>query len=300
MDEPFMMPRPDRRRLVVGLFAAVALLVTACVGSDADPPSAATDAGAGPDVQSDDAGSGPDVIAVPPTDSSADTGTSDGGSPASLTLTGWWRASYTQDPWRAVASAGISATTGDLLALGTPMVGSPQNGLTPVDLSGDDALYNYVSMSKLFAAGAGSVIGVFKPRSFSAPSAAINTDSTIWTDTAGSMGVVVSSAGMSAYLNDGTVRKTPPATVALNDYVIFMMRWDGTNLGITVNSAPELTGGCGNASKLSDYLLVGRASTGSSFVNGWLLELMTINTALSDADYANVKSYVNARYSLNL
>jgi hypothetical protein len=77
--------------------------------------------------------------------------------PATLSLTGWWRAAYAGSPWAPTASAGTSGTANRDLGVdsgaATPSVGTALNGLDTADFDGstqsmadgDSTLDTYVS-----------------------------------------------------------------------------------------------------------------------------------------------------------
>lgn len=224
--------------------------------------------------------------------------------PATLALSGWWRGSYAGAPWAANASAGASLANGNLVVGVAPSTGTAQGGFTPATMNGSTQyLTNPTLLSTLFTAGAGSIVCLYKAAVAKAPQAAGSEylDPYCFGDEGnGGLGLSFTTAGFKAFLYDGTY-KTATVAQATGSYALAVMRWDSTNLGLTVNSAAEITTACGAfAAGMAHPVSMGRSYAGTGMLQGDMLEVMCINSKLSNTDIANIKSYVNSRYALAL
>ena len=225
-------------------------------------------------------------------------------SPAELSLTGWWRGSYAGAPWAATASAGVSATTGSLVAGVAPSTGTAQNGRTPATMNGTTQyLTNATQLSTLFTAGAGSIVCLYKASVAKAAQGAGSEylDPYCFGDLGnGGLALTYSSAGFKAVFYDGAY-KVATAAQATGAYALATMRWDSANLGLTVNSAAEVTTAAGAfAAAMANSVAMGSSYTNVGLLQGDMLEVLCINSKLSNAQIADIKSYANTRNALSL
>lgn len=230
--------------------------------------------------------------------------------PATLSLSGWWRADYAGSPWAGTASAG--ASSGRNLSSGSPATtGTAVNGKVPASFDGS-SLYlsdSSTALSSFVTTSAYSVVLVVKPKSTTFVHDTTNRYNELSllaeTGTGGAyLGVGFSSSGFSAYHFDGGY--TGPETAAsLDNWHIVAARYDGTNLKIRVDSGSDVSeakssvsGSPGTgSSRISiglNYILTGNGQ------NAEFLEVMLAPSYLSNADYSNIRSYVNSRYGLSL
>lgn len=231
-------------------------------------------------------------------------GTSFGGStssvfdPATLSLTGWWRANFTSAPWVPTASAGSSGSRANLVAhTGTVTAGTAQNSKTPAHFVAAD-LPNNDDVTTFFTTSAGTLIALVKPNAASAPSGNIYDDPAIYHDSNADIGLTFTTSGFGAFAYDGSY-KSKYVACATGAYHLVMMRWNGSTLGLTLDSAPESTTACSTLTILTGATVVGEGYAGG-FLVADILELIMAKTAFTNATYANIKSYVNARYGLSL
>lgn len=227
---------------------------------------------------------------------------SSGFDPATLNLSGWWRTNYTGAPWLASASAGISGTTGNLIAGTAPSTGTALNGFTPPDFNGTtQKLVNANNMASLFGATQGTIVGVYAADTAAAVAPNPFDDPNLFTDTVGVAGLKFCDQGIGGYIFDG-VGYTPPCDVfhaAGAAYHAVRMRWDTVVgfMGITLDSGLETqvvlsaiaTGSMGT-------ILAGTNFASAAFFDGRLPELLTMPTAMTNPEWSNFKSYANARY----
>lgn len=222
--------------------------------------------------------------------------------PATLALSGWWRASYTGSPWAANASAGVSATTGALVTAGSdPTTGTAQNSLTPAAFASASSQYltNTATADTLFNGTAGTIVALFYGVSAVAPTGNKYDDAAIYVDAGiANTALTYTTSGFGAVSADGAIQSVYVAA-ATGSYHLAMMRWNGSVLGLTVDSAAESTTPAGTMTLGAGTVSVGQGYLGGSYIEGRILELMTSAADLS-ASYSDIKSYVNSRYALSL
>jgi len=226
--------------------------------------------------------------------------------PATLSLTGWWRASFSGVPWVPHASAGTSGTNGNwITATGNvaPSVGTAVNGLTPASFDGaTQALHeDTVDASGLFTVTTGTLIALISLGSNAAPAANYYQDAAIMTDASGNWGLVANASGFRAGVFDTPTKQTNNVA-ASPGYHLVVMRWSGGTLKLKVDSASDVTVSfTGNLSFNNVVgLFAGKNYAGTAFLSGSVLEFMTAQTALDDATLDSIRtSYVNSRYNLN-
>lgn len=223
--------------------------------------------------------------------------------PATLSLTGWWRASFAGAPWTATGSDGGSGTNGSLVTNGAdPSVGTAQNGLDPADFDGsDDELKNTNTLDTFFADGAGAGWCLFLADAAAADAGAgsrVDNPGLVFQNGGGvSWGIGFSDAGVTGILYDGGYKERAVAC-GTGAYHLARWRWDGATFEVGVDSGAMSSIGAGNMDAGAGALAVGR-NYASAFFNGRILEI-GLAAALSDGDFTNIRSYVNSRYSLAL
>ncbi len=220
--------------------------------------------------------------------------------PATLSLTGWWRASFGGAPWTPTASAGTSGAHGNLIAGTAPGVGTAQNTLTPADFNGTThRLVSATATTSFVSQAAGTIVAVFLSDSAVAQSAGYD-DPTILTNGNAEFALRFTSSGAGAMVYDGGY-KLVNAACGTGAYHIAMARWNSTIVGVTVDSGAEVTLSAGALATLTaDTLIVGTNYASGAFFDGRLLDLMVANTALTATDFGHIKSYANSRYALSL
>lgn len=234
--------------------------------------------------------------------------------PATLSLTGWWRANSTTQyqnstgTWTGTASAGGSgsrnltqATSGQRPADGTAL-----NGHTPPDFDGfDDVEANATAISTLLSASAWRMWTLVNLDAIAANSAASYSNDCLVTDSGAFWGVFVrNNAGthtVYAYQWDGAEKFASTTATLTGAWVLIQARYDGSNIRLKVNSTSVVTGAAGSISTTTGTLSVGaRDSAGNGPSNGRMAELGLLASAGSDADFDDIRTYVNARYGLSL
>lgn len=225
---------------------------------------------------------------------------------ASLALSGWWK-DFSAAPWAPSASAGSSGSNGNLdEATHPPTAGTPVNGLTPAVFNGTNAvLFSDNNADSFWTVSAYSGWALVYANSVSSndliadevhtndPIISSGGATTLW-------GVHLMSSGkVGVYHYDGTL------TGVLTDFVIgqwnlVQWKYDGTDLKLRVNGSSRVSVARSSITTLARVLEVGFSSANSLFLDGSILELATVATALSDADEDSVLSSIRAEYGLAL
>lgn len=223
--------------------------------------------------------------------------------PATLSLSGWWRASYAGDPWVGVASAGASGAR-DLTAGTAPGTGSALNGLAPADFNGSThTLVNANTTADFFSAAAWSMIVLFNADTAQAYGADEYDNESLISTTgaaAAEIGMAFSANGVSVWQADGG--GWPGVTVACGTagWHLARAKYDGTDIKLSIDSGAYSSGAAGNIVTTTETLQVGVDWFASQFFDGKIAEIMFAQTDLSDGTLDNIKSYINARYALAL
>lgn len=225
--------------------------------------------------------------------------------PATLPLTGWWRASFSGSPWAAVASAGTSGANGDLAEATTPpATGAAVNGHTPADFDGsDDKLSVATALTTFFSTTAWTIVVLFNADTAQAYGAdEYDNESLLSTAGAGAaeIGMAFSSNGVSVWHVEGADWPGVTVACATGGWHLARAKYDGTNIKLSIDSGAYSPQAAGNVSTLAETLQVGVDWGGVQFFDGKIAEIMFADTALSDANLDNIKSYINARYALSL
>ncbi len=222
-------------------------------------------------------------------------------SPATLSLTGWWRASYSGSPWTPTASAGSSGSNGNLSeATNPPSTGSAVNGLTPADFDGtNDLLEGANSLDTFINVNAHSGWALLNIDAISTDNADPAENPAIATGVSAAHFVVsLRSSGLAVLHHFGSTAIT--AAFSTGAWQLVQWKYDGTNYKIRVNSGAWSSGAASDLASVAANLRVGQNYDGSKRLDGRMLELALTDTTLSDANFDNVKSYVNSRYALSL
>ncbi len=234
------------------------------------------------------------MAAVPPFD------------PTTLSLTGYWRASFGGAPWAATASSGASGTNGTLAVGDAPSVGTAVNGLTPADFVGGNYLVTannsgtYVNDSAWSAwvlfyadtvdADVGPPIRYFNAQFFLEAGSAYE-------------GMGYSRAGVQASTQQasGGTQKDVLIACSTGAWHLAQAKHDGVDLKLRVDSGAWSSIACGPGSaSAGSPLRVGSGLAGLHNLDGKILELAISDTVLADADFDSVLSYVNTTYALTL
>lgn len=225
--------------------------------------------------------------------------------PASLDLTGWWRASYTGLPWEPAASAGSSGTVGDITSASVdPSVGSAVNGLTPADFDGaDDAAYQTISetLDTLFNASSYSGWALVWADTVSTDSTnPYSNDTVVGTTTTSFWSIYLRSSNKVGVMNYDAAWLKAETHFSAGEWQLVQWKHTGTDIKIRVNNGPWVSTSAGSLDDLTFRLKLGTNWDTSQFFDGKLLELATSDAVLSDDDFDGVLEYARDRYDLTL
>lgn len=228
-------------------------------------------------------------------------------SPASESLTGWWRASYAGSPWAAVASAGSSGSNGTFSeATNPPATGAALNSLTPASFDGtNDELRSANTLPTFTWTAAYSYAVLVKPVATAialTPAAPYNMPGILNDITQAYWGLVYSTSGVSAYHYDATagVWKTATQACSSGTWHLVQVWFDGANLSIAVDSVAATTTASTEATQTGTGAIYLGRSFGGGFYGCDVAEVIIANTNLGPMARSNIKSYINARYALAL
>jgi hypothetical protein len=221
--------------------------------------------------------------------------------PATMALTGWWRASYTGAPWVGTASAGASGTR-DLPSGGSsdPSVGVAVNGFTPADFDGTEDFLAYATAADLVATNAGTIIVLFYAdtaetavggQPFQSPC--------FWLNGGASSCVSYDSDGLKVGIYD-TAWRTASVAAATGAWHLGVGQWNATNARVKVNGGAWQSVAAGAADGMTGAAQFGINYGANKFFNGRALERATSNTIIADADLDGFLTYARARYALAL
>ncbi len=225
--------------------------------------------------------------------------------PATLSLTGWWRASYSGSPWSGVASAGTSGTRNLTEATNPPATGEALNGFTPADFDGTNDKLGGDTGSNLYSASAYSGVALVYVDAITTDDSGnpyLN-DGIICSSGTGDFGTTLRSTGptVDVFHWNGSSYEKASATLSTGAWQLVQWKLESGTLKIRVNSGSWQTASAsGGAASLGSSSRVGANYNASDFLDGKLAELMLSNTALSDANFDNIKGYLNSRYGLSL
>ncbi len=225
--------------------------------------------------------------------------------PAVLSLTAWWRASYTASPWVGTASAGSSGSKDATEATNPPSTGS-LNGRTTADFDAtNDILTNATAFSSLGAAAAYFYWVLFYADAITG-SAAIATpydNEALVTVNNGYWGASLSTNGSNhaqAWHWNGAVSGNPHP-VATGAWNLLCARYDGSTVRSKLNSVAIVgSAAAANITNVAGTFRMGQNHDGSVKFNGQIADFGIMQTAGTDALFDDIKAYCNGYHGLAL
>jgi len=225
--------------------------------------------------------------------------------PATLSLSGWWRAAYAGAPWAGTASAGSSGSR-NLTAGTAPAVGATLNGLAGADWNGSTHVLttSLAGTSILAAAGFSFWILMRADAAPADPGAGSRWQGAGFWDDSGATYVqaTITTAGASLYVTSGGAGDEVTATCSTGAEHLIQGSFDGNNLTIQVDSAAKVTQATTNGpgTTVDDLTSTIRIGRGQQFFDGRIWDIGFRQAPASDADRTNIRSYINSRYALAL
>jgi hypothetical protein len=230
--------------------------------------------------------------------------------PATLSLTGWWRASYSASPWTPTASAGASGTNGDLTeGSNAPAAGAAVNGFTPADFDGtNDILTSAAANASLYSTTAYTLVQLVYLDSFALVDPGAASPFTCpggLGNHAGDGGPVggFAGSGASGVFRFGHVDAggwdSAAVSVSTGAWMMVAACFDNSNVMVSLNAGAQTSKAQGTVVGMAGFGIIGRNYLSAQFADMKVLEVMTSNTNLS-ASLTNIRSYFNSRYGLAL
>jgi hypothetical protein len=227
--------------------------------------------------------------------------------PATLALSGWWRASYAGSPWVARASAGGSGGNGNLTeATNPPATGTAVNGLTPASFNGTTQIIaNANALTTFITSTAWSIALLIKPTATAVArsvGAGYNDPAIISETTQGYWYLTYTTSGVTIGHYDPTagVWKEANQACSSGSWHLVQAWFDATNISISVDSVAATN----VASTDQGVAGVGPLTLGKAFAAAYyagdVADVMVATTNLGATARGNIKSYVNSRYALAL
>lgn len=226
--------------------------------------------------------------------------------PASESLAGWWRASYSGSPWAGTASAGSSGSYNLTEATNPPQTGTAVNGYTPAKWDRDVAnhvLSNATAVKNNFmTTTAFTAIALVNPAGLGADDASPFAEQAVVLDTEGYWSLNLTTSGTRVYSYGSAAHASPYTAVSTSAWSMIVGKLDGGFLYSKVNSGSWSAGTAAAASTITGTatLAAGRNYANNQFLKSSVLEIMLATSALSDGTLDNIRGYFNTRYSLAL
>lgn len=231
-----------------------------------------------------------------------------GGSPPTInpgdySPTGWYRASFTGDPWTPTAGSGSSGSNGNLADInhgGAPSaVGNSFNGYTVCTLVPNAAMSTVNGPTTFIAVTAMTVIVLARVNSTVSAGTNYYDDAALVSESNGNMGLAFSASGVRAGIFDSGVKQTTAVSQATGSWFMAAMRFaSGGHVKCRVNSTDATNVSTpSNSSGFGASFLVARNWDASKYLDCDIAEVLTWQTSLADADVAAIYSgYFKLRY----
>lgn len=233
--------------------------------------------------------------------------------PSLLALMGWWRASYSPSTWGGTFSAGNSGSHSLTHATNAPSGGGVVNGFTPAQWisANSDLLQHSGAYTNFVSASAFTIICLIKTSAqpADAGAGAPYDQCQVFGTEGGSINVPLltySTAGFGAGFYDGSTWSSVRVAAGTGTWHMVKARLSGGTLGVGLGSGAMSTIARGNVNASSSTTIrVGQGDSGgagvSKFLDAEILELMVIDSALSDATInTDIRGYFNNRYALSI
>lgn len=227
--------------------------------------------------------------------------------PATMALTGWWRASYTGSPWTSTASAGSSSGRTATEATNPPGT-SAIGAYNAADFDGgNDKLTTAggVTEGTLFNDNALAVAILYKADTLAAsaggtPGGAIG-DAGLLAGSGAYLAISINATGPKVAILDGTYKGHQRSDGnSTGTWYLLMVRISGGNLSSCLNGGSWTDTAVGTIDDVTSSVRFGCNHDATIFFDGKIAEILTSDVAWTDGDRANLVSYVNARYGLSL
>jgi hypothetical protein len=220
-----------------------------------------------------------------------------------LPLTGWWRASYSGAPWAGTPSGGTSGSHPAYVGTVAPSVGTAVNGLSPAHFNGSsNYLRDNVNPFATYISGTGYRCALLvNVGANAAPAANAYQDAALVCDGGtGAWGIGVNSDEVRVYHAHTGVYTTLAQPITQGWHVIDVA-YDGTTLSLSVDGNDAVTATVAALNGFgTDAFLIGANYDASAYFAGDIAEILVCDQPLTGISASAIKSYLEARYALDL
>jgi Pectate lyase superfamily protein len=226
--------------------------------------------------------------------------------PASLSLTGWWRSYGGSSPWSGSTSASSSSSNALTEATHPPSAGAVQNGKTTANFNGTNSKLTGAAMSTYFSSTAFSgwvLVNIDAIHTSGLTLPANSNDQILCSHGTGVWSLILNATGpaVTHYISDaGGANHGATTPLATGTWQLVQFRFDATNVGIRVNGNAWVQSACPSIFSVTPTIDVGMNVNADHFLDGRIVEVGLASTKLSEADFENVRTYINDRYGLAL
>lgn len=223
--------------------------------------------------------------------------------PATLSLTGWWRASYSGSPWVGTASAGASGSRNLTEATNPPTAGTAVDGFTPARFNGTNqklghagpVATTFVSTTQwstwvMFKATAAFAFGADNQR-YNSPH--------FWCSDDSGVGVGFDSNGINVHQADNSpAQRDTKIACGTGAWHVLFAWWDGSLLHLQLDNGSPVTTACTSMYSGVSYaaLLVGCNWNGSNWFQGDIEDMEIRNVAFSGTEVADIYTALKTQY----
>jgi hypothetical protein len=227
---------------------------------------------------------------------------------SSLSLTGFWKASYSGSPWVGSESDGISGSNDLSEATNPPSTGAAINGLTPADFDGtndkltaEGTLDTYLNADEYSGWALINVDAI--GTDVSDTTQIYENDCVLSTQPSAYWMIYLRSSGLVGigHYAGGAFYKVVTAAISTGSWALVQWKYNGTEITIRVNDGAWATPvAAGSITLLENVLALGVNYNAGHCFNGKVLEVATSDVALSDDQFDSVLDDVRSTYGLAL
>lgn len=224
--------------------------------------------------------------------------------PGSLAPTGWWRASFASSPWAGVASSGSSGGRDLTEATNPPTVGAALNSLNPADFDGvNDKLVSAVNWATYLPSAGASGVVLFNSDSAVADGTTSYLNPGLVTEATQGYGAAFADNG---FQYGGYTGSWVRSTVSCSAGAWHLGRFKHDATGFYAGADSGAWGAPGGVAAPAyglappGVLRLGVNYNASKWFDGRIAEVILYDSVLSDANFDNIRDYINSRYALSL
>lgn len=221
--------------------------------------------------------------------------------PSLLSLSGWWE-DFAGAPWVPMASAGGSGSVGNFdEATNPPSTGTPLGGYGVASFNGTNSILTGPGFFSLQGAGAGFASILFYARTASADAGAAGgyLNPSFLADP-GYTYIGFSDAGFRAGYYDGVDHNSVVATAPTLIWQCGQFRYNSTIMEARINNGSWVTLARGAPVAAGDPVVIGTNYGNTEWLDGDVASVITIDSALPDADADGILNYYRNKFGVPL